>query len=70
MFKALRRGPLIALALLLPAMAAQAADPPLVRAQNSVRVLREIKKATDKAIPKDLLKNANAIAVIHYIDNN
>jgi lipid-binding SYLF domain-containing protein len=64
MFKALRRGPLIALALLLPAMAAQAADPPLVRAQNSVRVLREIMQAPDKAVPKDLLQNAKAIAVI------
>jgi lipid-binding SYLF domain-containing protein len=64
MFKALRRGSLIALALLLPAMAAQAEDPPLVRAQNAVRVMHEIMQAPDKAVPRDLLQNAKAIAVI------
>lgn len=65
MFKApLRRWSLLALILLLPAMAAQAADPPLVRAQNSVRVLSEIMQAPDKAIPQDLLRDAKAIAVI------
>jgi lipid-binding SYLF domain-containing protein len=64
MFKALRRFPLVALALMLPAMAAHAEDPPLVRAQNAVRVLHEIMQAPDKAIPKDLLQNAKAIAVI------
>ena len=64
MFKALRRCSLIALALWLPAMAAHAEDPPLVRAQNAVRVLHEIMQAPDKAIPKDLLQNARAIAVI------
>jgi lipid-binding SYLF domain-containing protein len=64
MFKALRRCSLVALALLLPAMAAHAEDPPLVRAQNAVRVLREVMQAPDKAIPQDLLKNAKAIAVI------
>ncbi|WP_199099300.1 lipid-binding SYLF domain-containing protein [Dyella sp. ASV21] len=55
---------LAALVLLLPAMAAQAEDPPLVRAQNSVRVLTEIMQAPDKSIPSDLLKEARAIAVI------
>ncbi|HEV2622347.1 MAG TPA: lipid-binding SYLF domain-containing protein [Frateuria sp.] len=64
MFKALRRCSLIALALLLPAMAVHAEDPPLVRSQNAVRVLREVMQAPDKAIPQDLLKNAKAIAVI------
>jgi lipid-binding SYLF domain-containing protein len=64
MFKTLRRCSLFALALLLPAMAVHAEDPPLVRSQNAVRVLREVMQAPDKAIPQDLLKNAKAIAVI------
>lgn len=65
MFKAhLRRWSLLALALLLPAMAAHAEDPPLVRAHNAVRVLAEIMQAPDKAIPQDLLRDAKAIAVI------
>lgn len=34
------------------------------RAQNAVRVLSEVMSAPDKAIPKDLLQNAHAIAVI------
>ncbi|MEI7036735.1 lipid-binding SYLF domain-containing protein [Fulvimonas yonginensis] len=64
MFKALRRCLLLAPALLLPATVVQAEDPPLARAQNAVRVLREIMQAPDKAIPRDLLQNAKAIAVI------
>lgn len=64
MFKALRRCSLVGLALLLPALSVHAEDPPLVRAQNAVRVLREVMQAPDKAIPQDLLKNAKAIAVI------
>ncbi|WP_243050561.1 lipid-binding SYLF domain-containing protein [Dyella sp. RRB7] len=60
----LRHLMLAMLVLLLPAMAAHAEDPPLVRAQNSVRVLREIMEAPDKSIPQDLLKEAKAIAVI------
>jgi lipid-binding SYLF domain-containing protein len=55
---------LIGMALLLPAMAAQAEDPPLVRATNAVRVLSDIMQAPDKAIPQDLLRDAKAIAVI------
>ena len=55
---------LIALALLLPTMAAHAEDPPLVRAKNAVRVLSDIMQAPDKAIPQDLLRDAKAIAVI------
>ncbi|WP_267226489.1 lipid-binding SYLF domain-containing protein [Dyella silvae] len=65
MFKASLRHLLLAtLVLLLPAMTAHAEDPPLVRAQNSVRVLKEIMEAPDKSIPTDLLKEAKAIAVI------
>ncbi|HET6552590.1 MAG TPA: lipid-binding SYLF domain-containing protein [Dyella sp.] len=65
MFKASLHRVLLALSvLLLPAMAAHAEDPPLVRAQNSVRVLNEIMQAPDKSIPVDLLKEAKAIAVI------
>jgi len=55
---------LVGLALLLPAMAVHAEDPPLVRAGNAVRVLNEIMQAPDKAIPRDLLQDAKAIAVI------
>jgi len=65
MFNAsLRRLLLAALVLLLPATAVHAEDPPLVRAENSVRVLKEIMEAPDKSIPVDLLKEAHAIAVI------
>jgi lipid-binding SYLF domain-containing protein len=65
MLKASLRRLLIAtVALLLPAMAVHAEDPPLVRAENSVRVLKEIMQAPDKSIPSDLLKEAKAIAVI------
>jgi lipid-binding SYLF domain-containing protein len=60
----LRRLLLAGLILLLPAVAAHAEDPPLVRAQNSVRVLSEIMDAPDKSIPRDLLREAKAIAVI------
>lgn len=52
------------LVLLLPAFAARAEDPPLVRADNAVRVLNEVMQAPDKAIPRDLLRDARAIAVI------
>ena len=34
------------------------------RATNAVRVLKEVMQAPDKAIPKDLLESAHAIAVI------
>jgi lipid-binding SYLF domain-containing protein len=55
---------LAGLALLLPAMVVHAEDPPLVRAHNAVRVLREVMEAPDKSIPQDLLRDARAIAVI------
>lgn len=41
-----------------------AADPELVRAENAVRVLNEVMQAPDKAIPRDLLRDAHAIAVV------
>lgn len=63
MFKPLSRHLLLAAALLLP-MAAHAEDPPLVRATNAVRVLKEVMEAPDKSIPQDLLRDAKAIAVI------
>jgi len=62
--KSLHRLLLIGTALLLPAMAVHAEDPPLVRATNATRVLNEIMQAPDKSIPQDLLQNAKAIAVI------
>ena len=62
--KPLQRLLLIALAMLLPTMAVHAEDPPLVRADNAVRVMNDIMQAPDKAIPQDLLRNARAIAVI------
>ena len=34
------------------------------RAENAVRVLKEVMEAPDKAIPKDLMENAHAIAVV------
>jgi len=34
------------------------------RAANAVRVLKEVMQAPDRAIPKDLLENAHAIAVV------
>ncbi|WP_426662154.1 lipid-binding SYLF domain-containing protein [Rhodanobacter aciditrophus] len=65
MFKtSLHRLLLVGAALLVPAMAAHAEDPPLVRAQNAVNVLNTIEQAPDKSIPSDLLKEARAIAVI------
>lgn len=63
--KPLHRLLLLGAALLLPAMAVHAEDPPLLRATNAVGVLNDIMgKAPDKAIPRDLLRNAKAIAVI------
>jgi lipid-binding SYLF domain-containing protein len=65
MFKyPLRRLLLIGMVVLLPSMAAHAEDPPLVRAKNAVSVLNEIMQAPDQAIPRDLLRDAKAVAVI------
>ncbi len=43
---------------------AHAGEAELKRAENAVRVLNEIMQAPDKAIPRDLLQSAHAIAVI------
>lgn len=46
------------------AMPVQAGEQEQQRATNAVRVLNEVMQAPDKAIPRDLLANAHAIAVI------
>ena len=43
---------------------ARAGEEEQQRAENAVRVLKEVMQAPDKAIPRDLLQNAHAIAVI------
>lgn len=58
-----------ALALLLTliaatALPARAGEDEEKRAENAVRVLKEVMEAPDKAIPKDLLQGAHAIAVV------
>src|SRR5690606_30992426 len=61
------RNGFIAIAVLLAgfiAAPAGAAEDETQRAQNAVRVLNEIMQAPDKAIPKELLETAHAIAVI------
>ena len=45
-------------------MPARAGEEENKRAENAVRVLKEVMEAPDKAIPKDLLQNAHAIAVV------
>ena len=45
-------------------LTAQAGEEENKRAENAIRVLKEIMMAPDNSIPKDLLKNAHAIAVI------
>ena len=55
----------IAFALLtMTTLTAQAGEEENKRAENAVRVLKEIMMAPDSAIPKDLLQKAHAIAVI------
>jgi lipid-binding SYLF domain-containing protein len=46
------------------ALSARAGEEEQQRAENAVRVLKEVMQAPDKAIPRDLLQNAHAIAVI------
>jgi lipid-binding SYLF domain-containing protein len=58
---------LLALALVLLSVTtrpARAGEEENKRAENAVRVLKEIMMAPDKAIPKDLLQKAHAIAVV------
>lgn len=45
-------------------LSAKAGEEENKRAENAVRVLKEIMMAPDKSIPKDLLEKAHAIAVI------
>src|SRR5690349_15250785 len=45
-------------------LTAQAGEEENKRAENAIRVLKEIMMAPDNSIPKDLLQNAHAIAVI------
>jgi lipid-binding SYLF domain-containing protein len=45
-------------------LTAQAGEDENKRAENSIRVLKEIMMAPDSSIPKDLLQKAHAIAVI------
>jgi lipid-binding SYLF domain-containing protein len=55
----------IAFALLtMTTLTAQAGEEENKRAENSIRVLKEIMMAPDSSIPKDLLQKAHAIAVI------
>ena len=55
----------IAFALLtMTTLTAQAGEEENKRAENAIRVLKEIMTAPDNSIPKDLLQNAHAIAVI------
>ena len=51
----------LSLFVLLPAHAGEEENQ---RAENAVRVLKEIMQAPDKAIPRDLLREAHAIAVV------
>ncbi len=50
--------------LTIAAVPARAGEDESNRAENAVRVLKEVMEAPDKAIPKDLLENAHAIAVV------
>lgn len=52
---------LLAVAVVNPARAGEEEDK---RAENAVRVLKEVMEAPDKAIPHDLLREAHAIAVV------
>ena len=53
------------LSILLAATApARAGEEENKRAENAVRVLKEVMEAPDKAVPRDLLQNAHAIAVV------
>jgi lipid-binding SYLF domain-containing protein len=45
-------------------LSARAGEEENKRAENAVRVLKEIMMAPDKAVPKDLLQKAHAIAVV------
>ncbi|MBO9661533.1 lipid-binding SYLF domain-containing protein [Dokdonella sp.] len=46
------------------ALPARAGEDEEKRAENAVRVLKEVMEAPDKAVPKDLLQSAHAVAVV------
>ncbi|MEZ5462677.1 lipid-binding SYLF domain-containing protein [Dokdonella sp.] len=50
--------------LVVHASVASASEAELKRAENAVRVLKEVMQAPDKAIPRDLLQSAHAIVVV------
>ncbi|MEO7325452.1 MAG: lipid-binding SYLF domain-containing protein [Dokdonella sp.] len=56
--------PLILALFAIHALPVRAGEEEDKRAANAVRVLKEVMQAPDKAIPRDLLQNAHAIAVI------
>ncbi|MEO8011012.1 MAG: lipid-binding SYLF domain-containing protein [Dokdonella sp.] len=58
------RSVVIAFSVFLAASSVHASEKELALAENAVRVLNEIMQAPDKAIPQDLLRSAQAIAVI------
>lgn len=55
---------LLAVLMTVVAAPALAGEEENARAENAVRVLKEVMEAPDKAIPRDLLQNAHAIAVV------
>jgi lipid-binding SYLF domain-containing protein len=67
MSKRIARASIMLLVLMLPAIAVHAADEresAITRAQTATRVLADIMQAPDKSIPRDLLRDAYAIAVV------
>ena len=54
----------LVLLLVVHASTALASEAELKRAENSVRVLKEIMQAPDKSVPRDLLQSAEAILVV------
>ena len=63
-WQTLIRRPLLALVFVLPFGLVHAGDSETERANNAVRVLKEIMMAPDKRVPSDLLNSAYAVAVI------
>jgi lipid-binding SYLF domain-containing protein len=54
----------VSILLVSAAPGARAGEEENKRAENAVRVLKEVMEAPDKAVPRDLLQNAHAIAVV------
>jgi lipid-binding SYLF domain-containing protein len=55
---------LVSILLVSAAPGARAGEEENKRVENAVRVLKEVMEAPDKAVPRDLLQNAHAIAVV------